>query len=189
MERLGTFIEQHQLAVVDCHAHAYLGGNGRRGSALQVGLTQQSPQLFGGEGQRIVLVAGDEVGAALLQLAVGVILLAVQGDGQGLAAAQHLFDAVGGSVLGVIGELGCGELHRGDGGSRVGLGLGLTRGIHGGYGLQSIGGGSILGGLVPLIAGHSGDEQGQKQERGGEEADELISFHDSFSFLGRMGGH
>ena len=187
VERLGAFIEQHQLVVIDRHAHAHLGGNGFRGGSLQVSTSEEGAQLGGVEGQGAVLATGDEIGAALLQLAVGVILLTVQGNSQGLAATQHLFDAVGGGVPRVVGELRCGKLYCGNGGIRGNDGL--IGGVFRSNGIEGIGGRSALIGGIPLVAGNGGEQQRQEQQGGGEKADELISFHDSFSFLGRMGGH
>ena len=187
MERLLTLKEQHQLMVIDRDPHAQgLGGLGGGGGG-EVGLPGQGSQLGGVQGDRAVGIFGHDAVAARLQLAVLVVLGAACGDGQGLAATQNLFNAVRGGVLGVVGELGRGELHRGDGGS-LGFGLGLGEGFGTAHGLDGVGEGGGLVRLVPPVAG-SGGQQGQQEQGGGQKADELDSFHDIFSFHGRMGGH
>ena len=173
--------------VVDSDPHAQsLGGLGGGGGG-EVLLPCQGTQLGGVQGDGAVGVLGDNAVATRLQLAVLVVLGAACGDSQGLAAAQDLFNAVRGGVLGVVGELGRGELHRGDGGS-LGLGLGFGGGFGTAHGLNGVGEGGGLVGLVPLVAG-GGGQQGQQEQGGSQKADELDSFHDIFSFHGRMGGH
>ena len=146
--------------VVDRDTHTQSLGDLLGRSAREVGLTDQRAQSGGVQGQGTVGVLGNDPVTACLQLTVRVVFRTVCGDRVGGAAAQHLLDAVRGGILGVIGELGGGELHRGHGGNRLGLGLRLARGVHGGDRFNGVGGGGVLGGLVPLVVGHGGNQQG-----------------------------
>ena len=171
VEGLVALVEQHQLIIVYRHAHSQALGDLLRGRACQIRPADQRADLSGIQGQGTVGVSGDNALDSRLQLTVGVILPAAQGEGVGLTGSQHLLDAAGRGVLRIIGELGCGELHGGHGRRGIYAGIGTGDGIrdlvrH--HGFNGIGKG--FGGLGRgiLFAG-DGAEQKSCQEDGKEQ--------------------
>ena len=184
-----TLVEQDQLTVVNGYAHVQLGGDGLGGSSLQSirAKAQEDAQLLGIQGHGTVGFLGDQVTSALLQHATVVVLGTTRGDGQGLAVPKHLLDTGGRGVLGVIGQLGGGEIHR----ELRGLNLRIDiigccfRGV-GGHGLNGVGSAASRVGFIPLLTGRGNQYHRQQKKKDGQEADHGDTFHENISFLVRM---
>ena len=133
MQGLFSLIEQHQLMIVDGHAHIQGGGDLLGSGRGQATVAHLGAQLGGIQGQGPVLTTGfDDIGASVLQLSVGIIFRAVQSEREGLTAAQHFFDAGARRVLRKVGQIRGREFDHGDSSSRSkrrsghsGNGLGL----------------------------------------------------------------
>ena len=184
MERLVALKEENQLVVVNSHTHVQSLGQLFGGRSLQIGSAHQSTQLGSVQGYGTVFFLGHDAVTTGLQLTVGVVLHAVGGNGQGGAATQYFFNAVGSSVLGKIGKLCRGEVHRGDGGLGLDLAfvlavrLGRVVGDHGFNGIGESGG--VLGRAL-VTGGHSKEKH--QEEGGDQEANQFAMFHDSDPFF------
>ena len=129
VERKLTLIEQDQFVVINGHAHTQLRGNSL-GSGTRNGLADQLAQLRRSQLHGAAHDA-NHVGATLGENAVHVVLLAVNHEGIGRAATQHLLNTGCGGVLIVVGQRSCGIVHRnvGANGSRLGTACDLSLGL------------------------------------------------------------